>query len=179
MTNPLKSPSGARVREATLADAPLLAELGAQTFAETFADQNSAEDMAAYLASAFSSDLQAAELSDPNFVSFVVAVEGVPAGYAQIRSDSSPTICRGKKSMELVRLYVAQAWLGCGLGALLMKTCIDESRKRGFDCMWLGVWERNIRARAFYEQWGFYEVGEHVFQLGRDAQRDLILERAL
>ena len=45
--------------------------------------------------------------------------------------------------------------------------------------MWLGVWEENHRANAFYRKHGYAEVGEHVFMLGADAQRDLILAKIL
>jgi ribosomal protein S18 acetylase RimI-like enzyme len=43
------------------------------------------------------------------------------------------------------------------------------------DVLWLCVWGRNFRARAFYERWGFTEVGETSFVLGSDVQRDLVL----
>jgi len=39
------------------------------------------------------------------------------------------------------------------------------------------VWERNWRAQAFYRKFGFIEAGDHVFMLGTDAQRDIILVR--
>ena len=45
--------------------------------------------------------------------------------------------------------------------------------------MWLGVWERNWRAQAFYRKWEFTVVGDHVFLLGSDAQTDLLMERRL
>jgi ribosomal protein S18 acetylase RimI-like enzyme len=55
----------------------------------------------------------------------------------------------------------------------------EEGRARGHDVLWLGVWEHNARARAFYARWGFVEVGEMRFLLGSDPQRDLVLERKL
>ena len=45
--------------------------------------------------------------------------------------------------------------------------------------MWLGVWEFNPRAQAFYEKYGFYEVGRHIFQLGSDPQTDLLMQKDL
>ena len=44
--------------------------------------------------------------------------------------------------------------------------------------MWLGVWERNARAIAFYAKWGFIDIGDHVFMLGSDRQTDRIMWRA-
>jgi len=44
--------------------------------------------------------------------------------------------------------------------------------------VWLGVWEHNPRAIAFYRKWGFEAVGEHVFVVGTDPQRDLVMTRS-
>ena len=49
----------------------------------------------------------------------------------------------------------------------------------GCDVVWLDVWEKNLRAIAFYRKWGFIEVGEQTFQLGDDLQQDLLMARAL
>ena len=45
--------------------------------------------------------------------------------------------------------------------------------------MWLGVWERNPRAIAFYIKSGFVVVGSHVFIVGNDRQTDLVLVSSL
>jgi ribosomal protein S18 acetylase RimI-like enzyme len=74
---------------------------------------------------------------------------------------------------------VDQAAVGSGIGAALMRAVLDAARRNGRKTLWLGVWERNARAIAFYERWGFEVVGEHVFRLGSDEQTDLIMERAV
>jgi ribosomal protein S18 acetylase RimI-like enzyme len=51
--------------------------------------------------------------------------------------------------------------------------------RRGSDVVWLGVWERNPRAIAFYRKFEFREAGEHVFPVGNDPQRDIVLVRPL
>ncbi|HWS90308.1 MAG TPA: GNAT family N-acetyltransferase [Pyrinomonadaceae bacterium] len=165
------------VRRASVEDAKLLAELGAQTFAETFAEENSPEDMAAYLADSFSVGRLTEELTDPLSVFFVAEVEGSPAGYAKLHAGEAPGYVEGERPVELVRLYVSQEWLGRGVGHALMRRCIDEARKMGFRTIWLGVWERNPRAQAFYRKWDFQEVGEHIFRLGSDPQRDIVMRR--
>jgi diamine N-acetyltransferase len=167
------------VRRASVEDAKLLAELGALTFEETFAKDNSPEDMAAYLADSFSVERLLEELTDPLSVFFVAEVEGSAAGYAKIREGGAADGVEGERPVELVRLYVSQEWLGRGVGHALMQRCIDEAREQGFRTIWLGVWERNDRAQAFYRKWNFREVGEHIFQLGADAQRDLVMQRAV
>ena len=60
-----------------------------------------------------------------------------------------------------------------------MQASIKEAKDKGFDCLWLGVWENNKRAILFYEKWGFNKVGSHVFMLGKDAQNDFIMQLLL
>lgn len=164
---------------AQIEDASLLAELGAQTFSETFSDDNTAENMTAYLAASFSIEQLTIELTDPLSIFFIAEVDGEAAGYAKLHSGQALSGVEGQKPIELVRLYVARQWLGRGVGQALMQRCLNEAREMGFQTMWLGVWERNSRAQAFYRKWNFREIGEHIFQLGSDPQRDVLMERAI
>jgi len=175
----MEQDSTLNIRRARLADAKLLAEVGAQTFAETFAEDNGPEDMAAYMEASFSLARLTEELTDPLAIFFIAEVEGQAAGYAKIHSGEAPDDVAGQKPIELVRLYVYRQWFGHGVGQALMQRCVDEAREMGFQTIWLGVWERNHRAQSFYRKWDFQEVGEHIFQLGSDPQRDLLMQRAL
>lgn len=167
------------VRRASSEDAELLADLGARTFVETFAEENTPEDMAAYLAVSFSRERLTAELTDPLSIFFIAEVDGGAAGYAKIHPGETSESVEGERPVELVRLYVARAWLGRGVGPALMRRSLEEARALGFQTIWLGVWERNHRAQAFYRKWNFHEVGEHIFQLGSDPQRDVVMQRAV
>ena len=160
-------------------DARLLAELGARTFSETFAADNSPADMAAYLAAAFSEAQQAAELADPHSIFHIAESNGVAVGYAMLRSGSVLDSVTDDQPIELVRLYVSREHLGRSVGAALMRVCIDEASRHGHRTLWLGVWEHNHRAQAFYRKWNFHEVGTHIFQLGDDPQTDLLMERSI
>ena len=167
------------VRHANLADANLLAQLGAQTFFETFASDNTEEDMAAYLAANFNVTQQTAELSDPAATFLIAEIEGAVGGYANLKSGPPPERIEEIDHIELVRLYVSKEWLGRGVGEALMRACLDEAREAGCKTIWLGVWERNARAQAFYRKWGFQDVGEHPFQLGSDVQRDILMAKMI
>jgi ribosomal protein S18 acetylase RimI-like enzyme len=171
--------SNLSIRRANPHDAALLAELGARTFSETFAADNSPEDMAAYLASAFSLAQQTAELADPDCLFLITEANGVAVGYAMLRLGNVLDSVTGGKPIELVRLYVSQESLGSGVGAALMQACISEAKQRGYKTLWLGVWEHNHRAQAFYRKWNFREVGRHIFQLGNDPQTDILMQREL
>jgi GNAT superfamily N-acetyltransferase len=167
------------VRVASHGDVPLLAELGRETFRSTFAQDNTPEDMEAYLEEHFSESRLAREVSDPLATFLLAELSGHPVGYAKLLAGEPDPSVTGAKPMELVRLYVLPESIGHGIGARLMQGCIDAATSRGFETLWLGVWEHNPRAIRFYRKWGFQEVGSHLFQLGSDAQTDLILQKSL
>ena len=167
------------IRLAKLRDAGLLAELGASTFSDTFAADNTPENMSDYLAAAFNPEQQGAELADSNSLFQIAETNGVAVGYAMLRSGNALSDVTGNKPIELVRLYVSRESLGSGVGAALMEACIAEAKRRGYKTLWLGVWEHNRRALAFYRKWNFHEVGTHVFQLGNDPQTDILMQRSI
>lgn len=167
------------VRHANVSDAGLLAELGARTFSDTFAFSSKPEDMASYLATSFSLARQTEELLDAHSLNFVAEIDNEAVGYAQLHTGNTPEYVTGAMPIELVRFYVVQNWHGRGVSGALMRTCIDEARKAGYHTMWLGVWEHNGRAQAFYRKWGFEKFGEHIFQLGSDPQTDIVMARDL
>jgi GNAT superfamily N-acetyltransferase len=164
------------IRRAGVRDAALLAQLGARTFSDTFAAENKPEDMAAYLSASFSPERQTEELLDALTAYFIAEVDGEAVGYAQLHAGVAPECVARDAPVELVRLYVTRQWHGRGgVSAALMRACIDEARRAGRRTLWLGVWERNARAQAFYRKWGFQQVGEHIFQLGSDPQNDVLM----
>lgn len=168
-----------RIRSATLADAATLTGLGARTFRDTFAADNTPEDLEAFLASHYRPELQEAELKDPRNLYLLAEVSGVPAGFALLRDGDREQGVQAERPLNLSRLYVDQPFLGAKVGAALMVRCLEEARARGHDVLWLGVWERNARALAFYARWGFTPVGEMHFLVGSDRQRDLVLALVL
>ena len=167
------------IRYGTSDDAAMLAEMGAKTFHETFAKDNTPENMDAYLKISFSPEIQLAELSTSEIIFLIAEVEGVPVGYAQLILNSSDETIQGTRPLELRRIYADQGHLGKGVGKALMQGTIDEARQRNCDCVWLGVWEKNQRAIDFYRRWGFRNVGTHIFSVGNDPQNDFIMELAL
>lgn len=167
------------VRLAGPADAAWLAALAERTFRETYTEFNTPENMEAYVAEHFGLDRQAAELRDPAMVTLVVEADSQAAGYAQLARGPAPSSVAGPAPIELVRFYVDRPWHGRGLAQTLMAATVDTARLAGARTLWLGVWERNGRAIAFYRKCGFEDVGTHTFVLGTDHQRDRVLVRQL
>ncbi len=171
------SPSGFAVRRATPSDAARLASFATAAFVDTVAAQNDPADMAVYLAEAFGEPRQRAELTDPACTVFLAEHEGELAGYAMLRDGEPPACVPDRSAIEIARLYAGQPWIGAGIGALLMQRCLVEAASRGRRTIWLGVWERNVRAIGFYQRWHFSIVGSQPFQLGRDRQNDRVMCR--
>lgn len=167
------------LRYGTIADAELISQLGAKTFYETFANYNTPDDIDSYLRKSFSPEIQFQELSSPDVIFIVAESEGTPIGYAQLVFGSRDESIQASRPMEIRRIYAVQDYVGKGIGSELMKKIIAESRERGCECIWLGVWEKNTPAIAFYKKWGFRTVGNHIFMLGSDPQNDHIMELAL
>ena len=167
------------IRPGAAIDAAALAELAARTFQETFAAENRPEDMALHLARAYGTSQQRKELLDPDITTLLVEIDGQLAGYAQLRSGATPECVTGESPIELWRFYVVPSWHGRGVAQALMGRVQLEASRRGARTLWLGVWEHNGRAKAFYRKNGFVDVGSHVFMVGTDAQTDRIMVRQL
>ncbi|MBT9394718.1 GNAT family N-acetyltransferase [Hymenobacter sp. NST-14] len=178
MTSPLRI----TVAKRTPATAAQLAEMGQRMFHDTYAAQNRPEDMAAYEAATFGPKLQLAELQDPNTVFLLAQMVQEVVGYAKLKIRSTLGLDPDKTPedrLEIERLYVAEDWIGTGLGAALMRRAVEEARQQKCRAVVLGVWEKNERARVFYQRFGFRPIGEHTFTIGTDVQTDLILRKGL
>lgn len=167
------------IRRGVLGDAAALAEIGERTFVETFAAVNRAEDMAAFLPRTYGETHQRRELEDPRIVTLIVECEGVIAGFAQLRRGEAPECVPAVDPIEIQRFYVDRAWHGRGIAQSLMRECENVARSAGAATIWLGVWEHNARAIAFYAKCGFRVVGSQPFLLGSDLQTDRIMVRGL
>jgi ribosomal protein S18 acetylase RimI-like enzyme len=167
------------IERAALGDALLLARVAAALFEQTFADANTPQNMATYVAEAFSEAHQRRELADDhNRIWFARdGTNGSVIGYAHLRLDAAPSTDTHPRTRaaEISRLYADRSWHGRGVGAALMRTCVDAARENGAGLVWLGVWEHNGRAIAFYRRQGFKAIGEQSFILGTDRQRDVVM----
>lgn len=167
------------IRLATAEDADALAALAERTFRETFGHLNRAGDMDLHCRETYGAGIQAAEIRDPDRVTLLCHEGERLVGYAQLRRSDAPTCVIARRPAEIQRLYVEAGWHGKGAAADLMAALVEHAAAGGADVLWLGVWERNPRAIAFYRKSGFEIVGEHTFLLGSDPQRDLVLARPI
>ena len=169
-----------RVRVATIDDADDLAKIAEHTFRESYTSVNSAADMNAHCTQYFGRAQQSSEILDQTQTILLLERDDLLGGFAQLCWHKAPSCdVQAKWPSEILRFYLDQPLHGTGAAQMLMKSVFVEAIKTDTDLLWLGVWEQNFRALAFYRQQGFLAVGEHTFQLGADRQRDLILATAL
>lgn len=168
-----------QIRVALPADAEALAALAERCFRDTFGADNRPEDMDQHCAESYGAALQAREIADPGLYTLVVEADQRLIAFAQLRWAAPPACVQGQRPGEVLRFYVDRPAHGRGVAAQLMHACLREFAARGSDVVWLGVWERNPRAIAFYRKFGFEPVGDQVFVVGSDPQRDLVLQRPL
>lgn len=167
------------IREANIPDAEALSQFAEMSFRDTFTDQNRIEDMNAHCCNAFSLQVQEKELSSPDNITLLYEIDDQLVAYAQIKFGESPNCFVSNRSGEIRRFYVDRNWHGRGVAQTLMDRSFQLLKKHKADTAWLGVWEKNLKAIAFYKKFKFTVVGERMFLLGSDEQRDVIMVHQL
>jgi diamine N-acetyltransferase len=165
------------IKECTLEDVNKLQEISYETFNETFKDQNSPENMDAYLKRAFNLKQLGKELSNPLSQFFFVYVNHEVAGYLKVNSNDAQSEEMGEESLEIERIYIKKDFQKHGLGKYLLNKAIEVAMENNKVQIWLGVWEKNENAIAFYEKMGFVQTGVHSFYMGDEEQIDLIMTK--
>lgn len=177
--NLTKMNEGISVRTCGPKDIDVLVALSIKTFRDTFDEFNSSENMFRYINSTFTRKIVEHEMKQPGTAFFLASDERRAAGYAKVRTSHPPEGLQGVSALEIERLYAHRQYIGKRVGHLLMQTCLAHARKKGAEALWLGVWENNARAIAFYQKNGFEKFGEHTFMLGEDAQTDWLMKKQL
>lgn len=135
--------------------------------------------MRIYLDSNFSITSIENQLEDPNSTFLLAYAQGRAIGYALLKQGPAPALVEAPRPVELVRIYVDPDAIGRGYGSALMDACLEQALRTGHEALWLGVWEKNLRAIGFYEKWGFRKLGTQEFILGSDVQTDLVMARSV
>lgn len=161
-------------RDATPADAPLMAEIGPRSFTETFGHLYSPENLAAFLVN-HAEDKWLAELANPAFKVRLAEEDGAAVGFAKLGPPSLPFEVTGPTA-ELRQLYVLGPWQGAGVAKVLMDWVLEEARRRRAEWLYLSVFTDNHRARRFYACYGFEEVGPYAFMVGTHEDEDIIMK---
>jgi len=153
-----------------------LQKIGKQTFYETFSEQNTEQNMKEYLESGFSSQKLADELNDPNTEFYFASLDNAVIGYLKLNFGQAQTEIKDEKALEIERIYVLKAYHGQKVGQLLYEKALEVAKSKNSAYLWLGVWEKNLKAIHFYKKNGFFEFDKHIFVLGDDPQTDIMMK---
>ena len=167
------------VRLADKNDAELIAEMSRATFYDSFAKDNTTEDMDIFLNEQFTKTALRKEVEERDGIFLLAYEDQVPCGYARMRLRNNEHIPADVNAIEIARIYAQSSAIGKGVGSALMEQCITIAKEQNKAVIWLGVWEKNERAIAFYQRWGFEKFSEHKFLLGRDLQTDWLMKRSV
>ncbi|GAM12165.1 GNAT family N-acetyltransferase [Mesobacillus selenatarsenatis] len=164
-----------RITKCTLDDLLTLQEISYVTFDETFKEQNSPENMKAYLDKAFNLKQLKEELSNASSEFFFVYFNNKLAGYLKLNINEAQSEDMGSEALEVERIYIKSDFQKHGLGRYMLNKAVEIAKFHTKTKIWLGVWEKNENAIAFYKRMGFVEVGSHSFYMGDEEQIDIIM----
>ena len=168
-----------KIKIATSSDLDTVQQIGRQTFTETFAASNTAEDLREYLQQAFSSTRLRQELEDTHVTYYLAMLDEQTIGYLKVNTGPAQTDLQEADALEIQRIYVLADYHGTPVGRQLLAKAIQVAREKKVSFVWLGVWEKNPRAIRFYEKNGFVPFDQHTFLLGADKQTDILMKRIL
>ncbi|MBT2757661.1 GNAT family N-acetyltransferase [Mesobacillus foraminis] len=168
-----------KLKTCTIEDLLTLQEISYETFNDTFKDQNSPENMDSYLKKAFNIKQLEKELSNRSTQFLFVYFNNEVAGYLKVNTNDAQSEEMGIESLEIERIYIKSKFQKLGLGKYLLNKAIEIAMEQNKKKIWLGVWERNENAIAFYKKMGFVQTGAHSFYMGDEAQTDFIMTKTL
>ena len=172
----MSSSTTIRFREATSADAGMLASFAATTFSETFGHLYKEADLSSHLKDKCSleSFAEAFEMGDL----MILAYDGDElVGFCKIGDVGLPVPHPPASAQEIHRIYVRRKYHGSGLGQELLKRALATKRLKEASLVYLGVWEENDRAKQFYYKNGFMPVGRYLYNVGQQVDNEMILAR--
>lgn len=167
------------IRKVYNTDLLLLQEISKNTFRETFTEFNSEENMTRYLNTSFSLENLSKQMDNLNSEFYFAIHEENIVGYLKINTGNAQTEIKEEIGMEIERIYVLKEYHGMRVGQSLFEKAMQLAEEKKVEYVWLGVWENNKRAIAFYSKNGFQVFDRHLFQLGDDVQTDYMMKKRL
>lgn len=173
------------IYQISLTEVTLLQALAIKTYRETFAETNSEALLQQYFKEALSIDALSEQLNNQDsefyFIDSVADSDNQRqlAGFLKLNINDAQTDLQDPIALEVEKIYISKDFLGQGLGKSLISFAIEQANKHQKEYLWLGVWEHNFSAIAFYQKMGFEKFGEHPFDMGGDIQTDLLYKKVI
>ena len=167
------------IREARADDAQLISVLATATFYEAYFEQDESLNLANYIREAFDLDVIQTDLKNPDATFYIIYLDTKACGFAKLLKNSTADGVASKNTIELKRIYILERVLGKGVGGILLNHCLETSRQQGFETLWLGVWDENLKAQRFYDKHGFKPVGSISMPYGAVVGTNFVMEKKL
>ncbi|HEY2003678.1 MAG TPA: N-acetyltransferase [Candidatus Saccharimonadia bacterium] len=164
------------IRPVEQPDMPLLAELAASSFADTFGDTYSPERLTTELRENRSEAYFHRALKHDTIL--VDTESDRLFGYIQFGDPEWPDVNTEPGDQVIHRLYIATDHQGQGIGRRLLRAALDHPRVAAASQVWLQVWEHNPRAIHLYESFGFKMHGTTQYLAGTKGD-ELIMVKTL
>ena len=175
--------SNITLKKLSIANVAQLQKIGMATFSETFTEFNTPENLNKYLVESFSIEKLSSEINNTHS-EFYLALDDVKddtnaIGYLKVNFGESQTELKDSKSLEIERIYVLKEYQGKEVGLSLYQKALTIAKQSNVEYIWLGVWEKNVRAINFYKKNGFVTFDTHIFKLGDEQQTDFMMKLQL
>ena len=102
------------VRQWDPSDAPIIVDLGRETFWGAYGQVMDPDQLARYIEEAFTIDRISGELQEVGSTFFLAELDGLAVGYAKLRSESCPACVSRPNPVELERIYSLPAYIERG-----------------------------------------------------------------
>lgn len=152
-----------------------LQQIGKRTFEETYAFENTPENLKSYLKEKFAINRLRKELNTPDSIFYFVCEGDKILGYMKLNFGKAQTESHDLQAVEIERIYILKSCQSRGLGQILFDKAVQVAKERQASSLWLGVWTKNQRAIKFYKRNGMQKFGRHLFTLGGEDQEDYMM----
>lgn len=171
-----------RIRRAEAGEEDTLAAIGAATFLEAFTFDIKGPALVAHCRAQHNADVyrKYLEANDPRYACWLAeyAPTGAPIGYAVACPPELPQET-GENDIELKRIYIFSRFHGTGAGKELNRLVDLHGQSLNCPKIYLGTYEENHRAVAFYKREGYVQVGTRQFQVGAEVYDDIVMAKPL
>lgn len=168
-----------KIRQCNVNDLEVLQDLSRETYTATFGQDNTEENLNAYLEKAYNTKQLTSELTNQDSRFYFIYQDEQLAGYLKLNILTAQSEEMPDNYMEVERVYFKTAYQHLGLGTKVFEFAEEQAKKLSKDSIWLGVWEFNYPAQKFYQKMGFERFSEHKFVMGDSVQTDFLMKKNL
>ncbi len=172
--------SSVLIRQAGPDDLPLLVSMARETFTDSYEHLNDPIHFWDYVDGALTEDAFQEEMQTAGSIFYLAFYDGFPAGFCKVNLNrTNPLLPQDGPHIELERIYVQRLYKGMRVGHQLLARAIRTGLEAGCRYLWLGVWQKNLQAIAWYERQGLRRFGETTFHMGSEVQYDWVMGMAM